>query len=306
MEEQVQSDRKSNKENSLLAVITNQKLINIVCVLVIISSSFMLYRRVMIDWVNKSIVDTVSYIHGASIGIPFYALILLYFVLWFPQSRFTKFLNRITKFEVLAGILGIGIVICFVLFAINVPAMLSTWTSMAVLLAGILIVLSLLKDRVPCIVAVLAAIAINGMWIGFWEMPYQTALKLIYDMPQVGTSIAINWVIWEILVEVPMAGCGLWTLIIINKKYHIVSFNTKWWIAISIYTALTITWITTGFWVDVWYDWNNAQWIQTTEWDKLSMFIYKASKAAITIAFVSLVWSKKNETNLYNSNLGCT
>lgn len=293
MEGQVQSDRKSNKENSLLAVITNQKLINIACVLVIISSSFMLYRRVMIDWANKSIVNTVSYIHGVSIGIPFYALMLLYFVMWFPKHRFTKFLNRICNLNILIVILAIGIVISFLLFAINVPAIPSTWTSMAVLLAGILIVLSLLKDRVPNVIVVLAAIAINGMWVGFWEIPYQTALRLIYDMPQIGMSMAINWVIWEILVEVPMAGCGLWALIIINKKYHIVSFNTKWWIAISIYTALTITWITTGFWVDVWYDWSKAQWIQTTEWDKLNMFIYKASKAAIAIAFVSLVWNKE-------------
>ena len=119
MEGQVQSDRKSNKENSLLAVITNQKLINIACVLVIISSSFMLYRRVMIDWVNESIADTVSYIHGVSIGIPFYALMLLYFVMWPPKHRFTKFLNRICNLNILIIILAIGIVM-LLLFAINV------------------------------------------------------------------------------------------------------------------------------------------------------------------------------------------
>jgi hypothetical protein len=283
------------KENSLLAIITNSNLINAICVLFIISSAFMIYRRVVYNWTHtQAQVNFVSYLHGLSMGIPFYFLIITYFAIWFPKTKLTKWLNWITDIKIVAPISLITIILTIVFFLANIPAPLGTWTSIGIAIASILICTSLLRDKLSNILSFTVAIGITGMWIGFWEIPYQTALKLIYDYPQVGTSTTIKWIVWEWVLESPMAGCGLWLLIIINAKYHIVQFNKRFIVLFSAYIILTIIWITSGFWVDVWYNWKENLWVATTEWDKTSMFVYKASKAVMLLAFISLIWRTRN------------
>jgi hypothetical protein len=303
LEESVQSYRET--KSSTLAIITNPKLINIVCTIIIISSAFMIYRRVVYNWTHSQAqVNFVSYLHGLSMGIPFYFLILTYFVLWFPKVRFINWLNKITDIKILAPTFFIGIILTIVFLIFKLPAPLGTWTSVGLLLASTLMCCSMLRDKVPQILAFTIAVGITGMWVGFWEIPYQIALKLVYDLPQVGTDMTIRWIAWEIILETPMAGCGLWLVIIANQKYHFIRLSKVFYGLMSLYAVLTIIWITSGFWVDVWYNWKENIWIATQEWDKTSMFVYKSSKAVMLLGFISLLWSKrKSEVTLHHSSM---
>jgi hypothetical protein len=292
---------KTRKENSLLAIISNQKIINIICLIVIISSPFIVYRRIMIDWVApQNIVNSLSNIHGLSMGIPFYFIILMYIIFYFPNLGLFNWLDKIINIKLVSSLAIIAIVICFICFLIKVPASLGSWTTIATVCAGMLWFYSILQSKLRNILAFTCAIGIMGIWIGIWEIPYQTALKLVYDMPQVGSAIAIQWIVWEWVIEVPMAGCGLWILVELNRKYKIVTINKWFWIFLGIYVILIAYWIISGFWVDVWYDWTLHKWIQTPEFSKLMMFVYKTSKVMMMLALVSLVWRRNEKFNNYS------
>jgi hypothetical protein len=289
------------KENSLLAIIRNQKVINVFCFLIIISSPFIVYRRIMIDWVApQNVVNLLSNIHGLSMGIPFYFVMLMYIIFYLPNLRLFNWLDKIINIKLVSSLAITAIVICFICFLIKVPASLGSWTTIAIVCTGMLWFYSILQNKLRNILAFTCAIGIMGIWIGIWEVPYQTALKLVYDLPQVGSAIAFQWIVWEWVIEVPMAGCGLWILVELNRKYKIIHFNKWFWIFIGIYAVLIAYWIISGFWVDVWYDWTLHKWIQTPEFNKLMMFVYKTSKVMMILALASLIWRKNEKFNNYS------
>jgi hypothetical protein len=132
-----------------------------------------------------------------------------------------------------------------------------------------------------------------GMWIGFWEIPYQWAMKLIYDLPQVGVGLAWNLIYWETVIEIPLAGCGLWALIVLNKKYHFIKLNKLFWIFMGLYAIFMTVWIANGFWCDVTYNWEINKWVQTAYFDKPMMFTYKMSKVWMLLAFIAMIRREK-------------
>jgi hypothetical protein len=261
----------------------------------------MIYRRIVFNWTHtQEEVNFVSNIHGLAMGIPFYCLMIVYFYIWFPKTKLSKFLDKITSPKILVLFYFVLVIFAIISFLLKSAAPLGTWTSAGLVFSSLLMCTVLLKDKIPNFLVLAIAVGITGMWIGFWEIPYQAGLKLIYDMPQVGTETAIRWIFWEILVEAPMCGCGLWIIIELNKKYHFVILNKTFLILLIVYVALITAWFLTGFWVDVWYDWKNNLWVQTTNWDKASMFIYKASKSVLLLALISLIWNKRSNCEKSN------
>jgi hypothetical protein len=259
----------------------------------------------MADWtLPPNSIAVLANLHGFTMGIPFYFLLIMYWSLEQPNHKFITWLEKICDYKYVMPVCMIGIVLSFVVFYLNVPVMLGSWTTVALTIAGTLLIYSLAVKKLSNLMAIVLSVGIMGMWIGFWEVPYQWGMKLVYDLPQIGTTLAWNMIYWESIIEIPMAGCGLWIVIVLNNKYKLFSFNKWFYIFFGLYVAMMVLWFVMGFWVDVWYNWDAQKWIQTVSFDKPAMFTYKISKVFMLLSFVALLWRRDDfKVGVHNSGL---
>jgi len=180
------------------------------------------------------------------------------------------------------------------MWIIDAPMIIGSWPSDMLLFASFLLFYSLLYKRVPNMLALILCVGIMGVWTGVWELPYQIALKLMYDAPQIGLHETFRWIQWEIIVELPMAGCGLGIVAILGWQFKVIKFNKWFFIFMALYIGFMAYWILDGYWVDTHYNWDLGLWVQTDGFNKLHLFLSKASKVWFLLALISLVW-RRNE-----------
>lgn len=284
-------------QNSHVAIdfLTNGKFLITLCSLVIISTGFIIYRRIMLNWVGSDeSITLVSYAHALMMGIPLYLCMMMYASFYYPKARWVKWLNRITDLKILAPICYVGMLVSFICFIANVPVLVGSWTTDAMVFASMLLLVYFLHGKVSNLLAFIATIGILGMWSGYWEIPYQTGLKIYYDLPQIGWNRTFEWIKWEWTIEILTAGVGTWIVWELNKRFHFVHFNKWFFIFFGIYIACMVYWFATGYWVENYYDWSIEEWVQKTDFQWGSLFACKISKVFMMFGFISLVWRKNS------------
>lgn len=287
---------------SLINIITNRQLATFVSLVIIFGSALILYRRLMVDWVaSDGVISFLAQVHALSMGLPFYFLVLMYLIYYDPKSRLTYICNKISNVNVISISAYVGLIICVIAFIFDVPVLLGSWTTLAAVIACLLISYYMVKDKMSPALSLAFGIGIMGVWVGLWEIPYQWAYKLIYDLPQIGMANTWNMIYWETIIEIPLFGCGLWIIIFLNKKYQLLELNKWFWIFLSIYIALMALWIGTGLWVDVRYDWSLGQWVQTPDFNKTMMLTYKMSKVFMLFALIVMI--RRNNEDISNNDI---
>ena len=265
-----------------------------ICLLVILSSAFTIYRRTYIQWVipSQSLVDNISYIQAILDCVPFFCLPLIILAFVFRKSAFISKINSFISLKWIIPFCYGVIVLCIILTFTNAPFVFGSWPSLATVFAFFMLFVSFTYGRLPNIMMLFCFIGLLGTWTGIWELPYQIALKLNYDAPQIGLHEAYRFIQWEFIVELPVAGCGLCILAFMQVKYHILKFSKWFWVYFLMSVLFIWYWMYDGFWVDTHYDWTLKQWVQTDGFNKLHLFLSKASKVWYLLALISLIWRK--------------
>lgn len=286
----------------LLDTLSNRKLVYAICLLVIVSTAFEIYRREMIDWVApQSQLNLLSNVHMLMMMAPLLLPPTAYFMLYSakykcrPINWFFEQTDRMADYRWLTLVFYAGIVGSLIAWPL-IPAIIGTWTTISALLAGILLLWTLMRGgRIPTSLSLVLAISLVGLWVGLWEVPYQWAYKLTYDLPQVGAVQAWKWVAYETVIELPSIGAGVFVALSVNAEYKIVKAGWWFWFTASMYVVFMAWWLLEGFWTDVHYNWGTLKWEQTAHFDKWAMFIYKASKVWLMLALAGLIKTGGNE-----------
>ena len=267
----------------------------------IVSLSFMattiiyLFRRGLPDNVANN--PLVSNLWALSLGqaIPF--IFLMFIVTTFNKSKLVKWLNQICNKNAIYTIGIISLIACLTLTITEVKGIWWTWMSMGIIIATTVLIVARTEKIIMPIESIILACGITSLWRGLWEIPYQFGLKLMYDLPQsqITTETVIQMLSYEVLAEIPLVLGGILIIWYYHDKYKgLITFNKYFVGFFSAYILLTILWFVLGFWVDIYYDWGELKWYYTSSFNKMAMFIYKSSKLAMILSFISLVNKKKN------------
>jgi hypothetical protein len=221
---------------------------------------------------------------------PFYLFLLLIVFERFPQAA--RVLNKIAQPRVVFGIGLPVVVLSWIPYLLNVPYIVGSWTSLSMLISGIVIGYSLVQPKMSNIHALTFAVGLMGIWTGVWEIPYQTLLRVKYDIPQIGINESMIRIGWEWVIEILTAGYGLALVVKLNKMYHVVKVGWRLWAGLTLCIVAILYWVFTGYWVDDYYDWTIKEWIRTPGFDMLALFAAKVSKVFFMLALLSLVWRR--------------
>jgi hypothetical protein len=263
-----------------------------IALLSIVASAFTLTRRIRVD--SDVFANNVSILNAILMATPFYLFLLLMVLEHFP--RITAVLNRIAQPKVVFG-LGLPVIILsWIPYALNLPYIVGSWASLSMLISGIVLGYSFVQPKTANIHALMLAIGLMGIWTGVWEIPYQTLLRVKYDIPQIGLNESMVRICWEWAIEILTAGYGLALVLKLNKMYHVVSVGWWFWAGMTLCIGAILYWVFTGYWVDDHYDWTIREWIQTPGFDKVALFTAKVSKVFFMLALLSLVWRGKRCT----------
>jgi hypothetical protein len=277
-------------QNSPLAIIFNRRTIIIFCLFIICVSAFTIERRINLTVLNQ--IQDAANMQKIAMCMPFLLMVCMYIFIYKPNNILYRFLNKILRYEVIATVCLIGILACYYMFSQKSAVRLGSWPSDAVIFSGMLILFLILKDRMSNTYAVIASAGLLGIWTGVWEVPYQTFLKIYYDMPQIGTMMGMRWIVWEWVIELPMAGIGAVIIWELNRMFHFIQFNKWVWIFLALYAVCMIYWVLSGYWVDDYYNWTLRQQVFTSQFNGWALFVTKLSKVFMMLAIVKLVWHK--------------
>jgi len=297
-------ERAEIKQHSLIKLnwLSSDKLAWLISAGYMVLTFTYLFRRHLHN--NIAGLPIIEKFHALCQGVTIPLLLLMFLVSAYPNSRVVKWLNSISNKKLIYPIGYIILTTCVILTLTEVRGLWWTWFSAGLIIAIILLVIaSIGKELMPIEKAIIAG-GIASLWIGIWEIPYQIGLKLTYDasFPQVTSELVNHMIAYEVMIELPLILGGFAILWYYQDKYgNIVKLNRYFILFIATYIALITAWYATGFWVDIHYDWGNSIWVYTNNFDKTSMAIYKASKVALALSLVALIWRgkgnyKKGET----------
>jgi hypothetical protein len=171
-----------------------------------------------------------------------------------------------------------------------------TWFSFGLNIAINILAYIFAKKRVSNGEAFIIGVAISAIWRGLWEIPYQMALKAIYDAPQIPTDQLWQMVRYEIGIELPLILGGILILWYYSWKYkNLYHYNYKVIVFGLLYLAATLYWIASGFSVEQIYDWVLKKWTNDSYIDYSAMAIYKFSKVALGLCCAYIIYNKKEE-----------
>jgi hypothetical protein len=225
---------------------------------------------------------------------PFYLFLLL--IVLGHTPRLTAVLNKLTQPRVVFGVGLPIIVLSWIPYALGLPYIVGSWASLSMLISGIVLGYSFVQSKMSNIHALMFAIGLMGIWTGVWEIPYQTLLSVKYDIPQIGLSESMVRIGWEWMIEILTAGYGLALVMKLNKMYRVVRVGWPFWAGMTLCVGAILYWVFTGYWVDDYYDWTIREWIRTLGFDKVALFVAKASKMFFMLALLSLVWRSRRCT----------
>lgn len=170
-----------------------------------------------------------------------------------------------------------------------------TWFSFGLMIAITMFAMSIIN--IPSVDAFMLGAGIATLWRGFWEIPYQIGLKLIYDAPQISKPLLNSLIRYEIAAELPLIIGGVVLIWFYTSKHKLFNFNKHAVSFLLIYLVATILWFTNGLWVEIHYDWEASKWIAMDNINYSAMATYKFSKVALALGFVYLNYRKEKTRN---------
>lgn len=237
-------------------------------------------------WQARTGKEFVSIAFQLMFGITTFPLILELLNESFPIIK--KTIDKLITANMVIYTIVFIMIMCLYFTAMRIPGWWWTWLTIGLQLIVIAATALALKHKVSPSTWLFAGIALMGINIGLWEIPYQIGLKLVWEnyLPLRGLLMGMAT---EIIKELAFIVGGVILLAVLQEKYKILQFNKWFWIFLSATVILYILWFTTGFWVEMTYDWNTYEWIQhpVNYWAKLD---YRLSKVTLTLAMISLVW----------------
>lgn len=237
-------------------------------------------------WQTTSGRMAIRFLFEAMFGMTLYALAFAVVMMVEPKTQ--AVLDRIcNKKVVVVG--GLSLLAVFLaLTGFHVPGWWWTWLTVGIQVATIILVYLALERRIGYAKALITGVALSGLAIGVWEVPYQIGLKLVYES-NLPSSLMFANMRREILIEFAFIIPAVIILWYYHSQYKIINFNRWFYLCLSVTVGLYAYWFLSGFWVEMTYDWSNQQWIQHPV-DVIAKTVYRASKVALALAMVSLVW----------------
>lgn len=241
-------------------------------------------------WQIASGRTVIRFLFEAMFGMTLYALIFAVVMVVEPKTQ--PVLDRICGKKVIIGG-GLSLLsVCLILTGLHVPGWWWTWLTVGVQVVTIMLVYLMLEHRIGYTKALIMGIALSGLAIGVWEIPYQIGLKLVYES-NLPSSIMFHNMAREVMIEFAFIIPAVIVLMLYNSKYGIVNFSRWFWLFLGLTVGLYVYWFASGFWVEMTYDWANYQWVQHPV-DVVAKTVYRASKVTLALAMVSLVWKNWN------------
>ena len=275
----------------LASSLANTRTIVIICLCYLILSFSLPIKRDFLVW--QAINDTtLAYVFALFFGFTLYSFGVLILGNGFP--KIAKVLNQICSKKVIYPICFGTLGLTLVLTALHIPGFWWTWTSLGAQVCTVLLTYLILEKKTQPYEAIIAGLGLSGIAIGIWEIPYQWGMGFIYYPKWLPPEALSAHIIYQTLIELPLIIMGILILIVLNRKYKIVSFSKWFWIFLAVTTGLYICWFLTGFQQEVVYNWDSQQWVQTPM-NMIVKTIYRASKVTLALGLISLMWKGKNE-----------
>jgi len=168
-----------------------------------------------------------------------------------------------------------------------------SWPSMSMMASGLLVVMLSVRGKMPNVYGFILAFGVMGIWTGVWEIPYQTLLRITYEVPQIGNQAFVR-IGWEWAIEILTAGYGLYILVTLGKRFGVIRVGRAFWVFLVLCVGAFVYWGVTGYWCDDYYDWGLKEWVMTPGFDAAALFAAKASKTFFLLALLSLVRGDKD------------
>lgn len=236
-------------------------------------------RRVIFEnWTGQGVQGDFFQLH------PWIAIIFLPFALTLvtkPESLTVRWINKFLVSATYRYLVLTVLVILFLLTIFKVPGWWWTWFTVGLHIATAALVIEGLRFNVTPAIASVAAVGVVSFNIGFWEALYQAYYWKTYDRGIVDVSHLIVTV--QFLSPLILGGLGLMAVAGIGKAFP--QFNFGFILYAGLFTAGFFTWVTTGMWVDIVYNWSTGIWVYTEDNDA-ALRLYRGTKVALAMSFI--------------------
>ena len=245
----------------------------VLCLVYLVVTFLLPYRRVLIEVGESSPLLSVAQF---ALFTPFFLVVGLLLM----KGRVLNPLPRVFSPTLGFGIL-VFLAITIPLAIFRIPGPISTWTSLGMYAAGVLLLLWTRRDLHP-VYALLLGLGLVAFVAGTWEGVFTVMYSYVY-MKGVEDYLVVSMVLPVLLA---VGGLVIPVFMVYGKVRPNFSLSVIALLGITV--ILWIAWWQMGLWADIYYDRILEQYTYIPEFDYLQMVIYKASKVTWLLAWMGL------------------
>lgn len=212
----------------------------------------------------------------------------LIIMLPFMHNKILSLVNKIANLKIINTGYILIIFACIFLHFLHVPGWWWTWTTIGLLASIIVLITNILATKIKTGEAALLSLGIAFVFMGTWEIVYQTGL-LMYHSDLAFGRYGFQSYIQVVLKNILWALQGLAITFFVlyrNRKTIKVSFNNASKISFAIYIILTAYWFLSGM-PTVW---------KTPEFSFM-MLVIRATKVFYALGIIAMFMQLKNTCN---------
>lgn len=259
-------------------------------------------RRIIFEKYNDNSIEGLMFHLQIIIPVVVIPALGLLFIKAKPQTNLMTGFRKLTSINII-NIMGFAsLAVCCLLTALQIPGWWWTWMTLGVHICTFMLIANILHQKVDSEHVAVIAAAATLFTMGLWEAMYHISYWKVYDR-DIGISVefmlkSVRFVLpWIVVPYVVLYFYSGWGLILRSSKYSLM------------YAGLFLltfgTWIVSGMWVDIHYNWATFNW-EYTRFDYVQMMLYKSSKILLALTVASLFVRSKNESAIrpsFNSRL---